>query len=164
MVSAEQFGRLRWSALLLLAAVAALPIAQCGCAGGSTASPPTPPSTPPTSPISIMIAPQAATLFLGQTQSFAATVSGTSNAAVTWQVNGIAGGNSTVGQVSSAGLYTAPGTMPTPASVTLTATSAADATASASVIVSIHDDISVTVTPPSATVPANAAQVFTATI
>lgn len=162
MVSAEQFGRLRWSALLLLAAVTALPLTQCGCAAGSTASSPTPPTPLPS--ISVTIAPQSATLFLGQTQSFAATVSGTSNAAVMWQVNGVPGGNSAVGQISAAGVYTAPGIMPAPASVTLRATSAADSTANASVIATIHDDISVIVTPSSATIPSSGTQLLTATL
>src|SRR5439155_16038186 len=61
----------------------------------------------------------------GGTQQFTATVRNTSNTAVTWQVNGVTGGNATVGTISSSGLYTAPAS---PATVTVTAVSQADTT------------------------------------
>jgi hypothetical protein len=51
------------------------------------------------------VAPTAAAITLTRTQQFAATVPG--GGAATWTVDGIAGGNSTVGTVSSSGLYTA---------------------------------------------------------
>jgi len=44
----------------------------------------------------------------GATQQFSATVTGTSNSAVNWLVNSTPGGSSTVGTISSAGLYSAP--------------------------------------------------------
>jgi len=44
---------------------------------------------------------------------------------VTWSVNGIAGGNATVGTVSASGLYTAPAAVPSQSDVTVTATSTA---------------------------------------
>jgi hypothetical protein len=44
------------------------------------------------------------------TQQFTATVTGTGITTVTWSVDGIVGGNSTVGTISGAGLYTAPTT------------------------------------------------------
>src|SRR5207302_9627902 len=59
------------------------------------------------------------------------------NTQVTWQVNTVAGGNATVGTISTAGLYTAPGTVPSPATVTVTAVSVADSTRSASATVTI---------------------------
>ena len=58
-------------------------------------------------------------------QQFSATVLGPSNTAVTWSVNGVGGGNSTVGTITAGGLYTAPTTVPNPATVTVTATSQA---------------------------------------
>jgi hypothetical protein len=73
----------------------------------------------------------------GTTQSFTATVGDTLNTQVTWQVNTIAGGNATVGTISSAGVYTVPAMVPSPATVTVTATSVADATRSASATVTI---------------------------
>jgi serine protease len=42
------------------------------------------------------------------TQAFTATVANTTDDSVTWEVNGIAGGNSSVGTITSAGVYTAP--------------------------------------------------------
>ncbi len=59
-------------------------------------------------------------------QPFAAIVSGTSNSAVTWQVNGITGGNSTIGTVSNTGIYTAPANIPAHAGVTVSAISNAN--------------------------------------
>jgi hypothetical protein len=44
------------------------------------------------------------------TQQFMATVTGTGTTTVTWSVDGVAGGNSTVGTVDGTGLYTAPST------------------------------------------------------
>jgi hypothetical protein len=49
---------------------------------------------------------------------------------VTWSVNGVQGGNSTVGTITPAGLYTAPAAVPDPASVMIRATSVSTPTAS----------------------------------
>jgi hypothetical protein len=45
-----------------------------------------------------------------QTQAFSATISGVTSTNVTWSVDGVAGGNSTVGTISTSGLYTPPTT------------------------------------------------------
>jgi hypothetical protein len=45
-----------------------------------------------------------------QTQQFTATVDGVTSTNVTWSVDGVAGGNSTVGTITSLGLYTPPTT------------------------------------------------------
>jgi hypothetical protein len=42
------------------------------------------------------------------TQAFTATVANIADDSVTWEVNGIAGGNPSVGTITSAGVYTAP--------------------------------------------------------
>ena len=55
-----------------------------------------------------------------------ATVTGTSNTNVTWQVNGVTGGIAATGTISSTGVYTAPATLPSPNTVTIQAASAAD--------------------------------------
>jgi hypothetical protein len=67
---------------------------------------------------------------------FQATVTGSTNTAVTWEVNGTTGGNSTVGTISG-GQYVAPSTVPNPATVTVTAVAQANtaATQSASVLI-----------------------------
>lgn len=56
----------------------------------------------------VSIAPRQASVTPGQTQQFQASINGKSSSAVTWAVDGISGGNSTVGTISSSGLYTAP--------------------------------------------------------
>src|SRR2546421_8627 len=47
--------------------------------------------------VSVAISPTSASVAPQQTQQFTATVSGTTNTAVTWSVDGINGGNSTTG-------------------------------------------------------------------
>lgn len=66
----------------------------------------------------------------GMTSQCTPTVSGTGSYSpvVAWSVGSIAGGNSTVGTISTTGLYTAPSAVPTPNPVTVTATSTADTT------------------------------------
>jgi hypothetical protein len=87
--------------------------------------------------ISVSISPTSASVPVGATQQFTATVLGAKNSAVTWQVNGVAGGNSTIGTISSSGLYTAPAAIPSPATVTIEAVSQADSTKSASATVTV---------------------------
>ncbi len=62
---------------------------------------------------SIAIAPLTAAVPTFGTQTFTATVSGETNTAVTWEVNGVAGGSLTTGYISSSGLYVAPSGVPT---------------------------------------------------
>jgi hypothetical protein len=90
-----------------------------------------------TSPVTVAVAPTSASVRINGTVQFAATVQNTPNTAVTWKVNGIAGGSTKVGTVSTAGLYKAPGSVPKPSTVTVSATSAADSTKSASASVTI---------------------------
>ncbi|MHB1938508.1 MAG: hypothetical protein ACYCOR_18270 [Acidobacteriaceae bacterium] len=89
------------------------------------------------SAVTVTVAPPSATVPVGKTQQFTATVQGTSNTAVSWSVNGTPGGNSTVGTITSDGLYTAPATVPTPATITVTATSQAQSNISASANVAV---------------------------
>jgi len=91
------------------------------------------------SPVTVSVSPTSGSLQAGSgtTQSFTATVADTLNTQVTWQVNTIAGGNATVGTISSAGVYTVPAMVPSPATVTVTAISSADSTRSASATVTI---------------------------
>jgi len=73
---------------------------------------------------SIVVSPGSANVMATKTQQFSATVS--DNSAVTWEVNGAAGGNSTVGTISATGLYTAPAVIPSTPTVTITAASVED--------------------------------------
>lgn len=85
--------------------------------------------------ISVSVSPGTGTVLAAQaSQQFSATVAGTSNSAVTWMVNGVAGGNTTVGTITAAGLYTAPSAA---TSVTVSAVSQADGSKSASASVSV---------------------------
>lgn len=77
-------------------------------------------------PPGITISPSSSNVPVGQKQTFA--ISGSGNEAITWAVNGMAGGNSTVGTITAAGpngtdgIYSAPTSIPNPAAVTITAT------------------------------------------
>lgn len=79
--------------------------------------------------VSVAISPTSASVVVGNTRQFSATVSGTSNTAVTWAVQESGGGT-----VSASGLYTAPGTAGT---YRVRATSVADPTKSASATVTV---------------------------
>src|SRR5262245_1162660 len=105
------------SAILCLTALFVM-VSLSACGGGGS---PTPPPGP-----SVTVSPATANVQEGSTQQFTATVNNSSSTAVNWQVNGIAGGNSTVGTINSNGLYTAPSVVPNPASVTVTAVLQAD--------------------------------------
>ena len=58
----------------------------------------------------VAVTPKAASITTSQTIAYTATVAGVQSTNVTWSVDGIVGGNSTVGTISSAGLYTPPPT------------------------------------------------------
>ena len=101
-----------------------------GCGGGSYSSP-SPINNP--NPL-VAISPVSATVAAGGQQQFTATVTNSLNTAVTWEVNGISGGNATVGTISNGGLYIAP---TAEASVTISAVSQADANKSSSAMLSV---------------------------
>jgi hypothetical protein len=118
-----------------------------------------------TSGVTMSVSPSTADLLPGKTQQFTATVVGNSNTAVTWAVAGLSGGNSTVGTISSQGVYTAPATLTSaPQSVAVTATAAVDATKSASGTVTLHNNLSVSIAPGIASVQTFGQQQFTATV
>jgi hypothetical protein len=88
------------------------------------------------SDVSLTVSPTSTRLGVGQTQQFSAAISGTTTNSVTWLVNGEAGGNLSVGVISSTGLYTAPATAPA-GPVTVTAESVAQSSGTASAMVTI---------------------------
>lgn len=95
--------------------------------------------------VAVTISPASATLATLATQPFTVTVTGTTNTAVTWEVNGLAGGNSATGVISTTipgtadeALYLGPATLPSPATVTVTAVSQADLTKSASATITLQ--------------------------
>jgi len=87
--------------------------------------------------VSVSVSPSSTSVTVGHTLTFQATVTGSTNTAVTWRVNGITSGNSTVGTISAAGLFTAPAQVPSPATVSVSAVSQADPTKLSSASVQI---------------------------
>jgi len=84
----------------------------------------------------VSISGNPATLIVGLTANLTANVANASGG-VTWSVNGVPGGNTTVGTITPQGAYTAPAAVPAGGSVTITATSVAAPGASAQVTIGI---------------------------
>jgi hypothetical protein len=124
-----------------LFAVVGLIAGMIACGGGGGSKP----------VVSIAISAPATTVTTSATLQFTATVTGTSNTAVTWEVNQKSGGSSATGTISSSGLYTAPATVPNPAVVTITGVAQADGTKSSSLNITVQSggggSVTVTVTP-----------------
>ena len=78
--------------------------------------------------IVVMVSPVSPNVRAGKTQQFTATVRNANNAAVTWSVAGTGCSGAACGVVNGDGLYSAPPTLPSPATVTVTATSVEDTT------------------------------------
>lgn len=114
--------------------------------------------TAPPPPVSVAINPASAATDSCQGVTFTATVTGTTNTAVTWSVQeGAAGGT-----ITAAGAYTAPANAGT---YHVVATSQADPTKSALATVVVTDRVvSVSVSPASTTVPPGGSAAFTAIV
>lgn len=78
--------------------------------------------------IQVAVCPASAAVQAGRTETLTATLANTTDTNVTWEVNGIDGGDSTVGTISSSGVYSAPSGVPQGGAVTITAVSNADGT------------------------------------
>jgi len=118
----------RWLAAGLLLSLA-------GCGGGGNGSITGP--SPAGGVTSVTITPAAATVQIGSTLPFSASVAAETgvDTSVTWSVDHVTGGNAVSGTISTSGVYVSP--YPAPATVTVTATSKADATKSASAVVTL---------------------------
>ncbi len=120
--------------------------------------------------ISVLVSPTAATVALGSTQPFQATVTGAQDSTVTWDVNGVVGGNSTVGFILNSQItpdsttYTAPQALPAGGSVAIRARSDADPNISGSAMIFFTAPINVTLAPASASLALNERQTFTAQV
>ena len=125
-----------------------------GCGGSSTTLP----------NVTITISPSVATLGLAGQQQFTATTSGTTNSSVTWEVNGVTGGNSTIGTISNTGLYKPPAAVPNPPTVTVTVVSQANTADIANSAVTLTSDVLVSVSPTSANLQLGKTQQFTASV
>ncbi|HYM74653.1 MAG TPA: hypothetical protein VE377_01640 [Candidatus Dormibacteraeota bacterium] len=111
----------------LCALVGTIALGACGGGGGKV-----PPSA------TVAVSPKlAAVVTTTQTQQFVATVTGNvTDLSVTWSVDNVAGGSTTVGIISAGGLYTPPAT---PGSHTVTATSVGLPTSSGSASIAVTD-------------------------
>lgn len=87
--------------------------------------------TAPPPAIDVTISPASASVRINRTRAF------TANVPVTWRVNGITGGNSKFGFITSLGTYMAPPVVPPGGVVTVSAVSTTDPTKSASALVTI---------------------------
>ena len=96
------FPKVRFHPRTIALAIAAV-MGVWGCGGGSDPPRSSTPTPTPSPSISVTVTPNSITLSPGTTQSFTATVTGTTNTAVTWSVQESVGGT-----IDSTGLYTAP--------------------------------------------------------
>jgi hypothetical protein len=131
---------------LFLACLVSAVALQLGCsgltsAGSSKLSSSPSGSNPPPASISVTVSPNSASVRVNTAQVFGATVSGSSNTAVSWQVDGVAGGNASAGTISASGAYAAPASMPSPNWVTVRAVSAADSSAIGSATVTLLNPV-----------------------
>jgi hypothetical protein len=122
--------------------------------------------TDPVTGISIAISPVTASVTVATPAQFRAGVSGGTNTIITWQVNGIPGGNDTVGRIDASGKYIAPVQVPSPANVNVAAVSYEDPKLSVTAVTTIVAPPTVKISPKSATLTAGSAntKTFTATV
>ena len=134
--------------------------------------------------VGVSLSPLTATVSANHRLTLFVQVTGASNEdqspAVTWSVNGVAGGNSSTGQIcvvnsnpcsevtGSSGAsqvdYLAPGSPPSPNPVTVKAVSAADATKNATAQITIINHDVVSVLPDTISLAPGAVQTFTASV
>lgn len=129
--------------------------------------------------ISVTVSPVTDTLAANHRATLTAQINGTSNTTVNWNVNGIPGGNTTLGQICVTGSnpcqviasttastvdYLAPGSIPAPNPVSATAVSAADPSKSASAQITVINHVLVSVQPANVTLAPLAVQGFQASV
>ena len=108
---------------------------------------------------SVAVTPSAPCVQPSATEQFAAIVTSESNTAVTWLVDNIAGGNSTVGTITTNGLYTAP---PYAGSHIVKAVSQASSSVSGSSTISVKTSPTFEIYPFVASIPTGGQQTFQA--
>src|SRR5882672_6784596 len=123
------------SKILKIVFAGAVLLVLAGCGGGSSTPPP-----PPPLPVVLFISPSGATLPINQSQPFNAFLSTgpVIPQQVNWSVNSVSGGNSTVGTITTNGLYTAPAAFPSPNMVTISAVLISDSSKTASATVNVE--------------------------
>jgi uncharacterized protein YjdB len=150
----------RWLALIAITQ-------QISCGGGGT---PTNSNVDLPPVVTVSISPPSAQISAGTSVQFTATVQNASNPAVSWQLNGLPGGNSSVGTVTPSGAatasYTAPANVSGALTVTVAAVLQADATKFGSATVTINPlpNARITVSPANTNVVAGETVQFSATV
>src|SRR5271167_1247677 len=97
--------------------------------------------------ITVTVSPSTATVYTGGgQQQFTATVTGTSNQVVVWNISGAGCSGLACGSISSTGLYKAPSIVPNSPTVTVTATSIVDGSkGTATVTLQAKSGVSITI-------------------
>jgi uncharacterized protein (DUF1800 family) len=131
-----RFDVTRWTVSLVLV-ISVLVLTGCATVEGIPGSGNLPGTSGPLPGTGVMVTPASATVRGGETQQFSASLQGSTAGGFAWSVNGVAGGNGTIGTISSSGLYTAPGSAPSPNTVNIQATSITDPNASGTSAVSL---------------------------
>lgn len=132
--------------VLFLIVLAALLVEVTSCGGGSHP------------PVSVTVSANVSSVAVNGLAEFTATVLNSSNQTVTWAVQGGAAN----GTINSDGLYTAPASVPSPATVTITATPQANTSVAGQASITVT--IGVTISPASASVQTLSSAPFTATV
>jgi hypothetical protein len=109
----------------------------------------------------VTISPPSVCMVVSGTQPFSAAVSGTTNTAVTWQVDNVTGGTTNGGKISQTGFYTAPASSGTHF---VKAISQANANSVDVAQVTVRSSAGVLIQPTSAAVPASTSFTFAPTI
>jgi uncharacterized repeat protein (TIGR03803 family) len=125
-----------------------------------------------TDSIAVTLSPTSKSLALGGKQVFTATLTGTTNTALDWYVNGVLNGNATQGTLTACTsvaprtcTYTAPPVnVPGPNPAVIKVASAADPGKFETASVTVTDSIAVTLSPTSKSLALGGKQVFTATL
>jgi len=128
---------------------------------------------------SLSISPSIATLAGNHRITLAASLNGASSNILNWSVNGVSGGNATLGQICVVGSspcqsltsgiatqadYLAPGSIPAPNPVSVTVASASNPGLTASAQITVINHVLVSVQPKNVTLPPLGVQGFTASV
>jgi len=153
----------RWLALIAITQ-------QISCAGGGGGGTPINNNVDLTPSVSITLSPASAQLAAGASVQFLVTVLNAPNPLVTWQVNGIPGGNPSIGTIMPSGAatasYAAPASVSSPLMVTVAAVLQSNPTTASSAIVTINPlpPPEITISPANPTVVAGGSEQFTASV
>jgi hypothetical protein len=141
------------SKLAVLLSIVLFSVWACGSGGGTPA---------PT--VSVTLSPGTANVHVTRTLQFTATVHNATNSAVTWTLSGTGCSGASCGTISSGGLYTAPASVPSPATVRVIATSMADSSKSATATVTVMAAVIITISPAAPSVNIGSTEQFTASV